>query len=152
MTINAFSIDALLCYFRCVFFALSNLLLFSFYFYALLPVFVYWDWNMVYFNFILKIQGLSWSWSYGSLVVWSYLKLLVQSEHIITNVVSSNFAHYEVYSIQHYVIKFVCDLRQVGGFLRVFWFPPPIKLTVTDRHDITEIFFESGVKHHNHSP
>jgi hypothetical protein len=25
----------------------------------------------------------------------------------------------EVYSIQHYVIKFVSDLGQVGGFLRV---------------------------------
>jgi hypothetical protein len=34
-------------------------------------------------------------------------------------------------SIQHYVIKFVCDLRQVGGFLRVLRFPPPIKLTAT---------------------
>ena len=32
--------------------------------------------------------------------------------------------------VQHYVIKFVNDLRQVGGFLRVLWFPPPIKLTV----------------------
>ena len=31
---------------------------------------------------------------------------------------------------QHYVIKFVSDLRQVGGFLRVLRFPPPIKLTV----------------------
>jgi hypothetical protein len=31
--------------------------------------------------------------------------------------------------VQHYVIRFVCDLRQVGGFLRVLWFPPPIKLT-----------------------
>jgi hypothetical protein len=30
------------------------------------------------------------------------------------------------YSVQHYVITFVSDLRQVGGFLR---FPPPIKLT-----------------------
>jgi hypothetical protein len=28
------------------------------------------------------------------------------------------------------VIKFVSDLRQIGGFLRVLWFPPPIKLTV----------------------
>jgi hypothetical protein len=37
----------------------------------------------------------------------------------------------EVYSIQHYVIKFVIDLRQVGGFLRVLWFHPPIKLTAT---------------------
>ena len=31
--------------------------------------------------------------------------------------------------IQHYVIKFVSDLRQVVGFLRVLQFPPPIKLT-----------------------
>jgi hypothetical protein len=29
------------------------------------------------------------------------------------------------------VIKFVSDLRQVGGFLRVLQFPPPIKLTAT---------------------
>jgi len=40
-----------------------------------------------------------------------------------------------MYSIHHYVIKFVSDLRQVGGFLRVLRFPPPIK---TDRQDITE--------------
>jgi hypothetical protein len=33
--------------------------------------------------------------------------------------------------VQHYVIKFVSDLRQVGGFLRVLWFPLPIKLTAT---------------------
>ena len=33
--------------------------------------------------------------------------------------------------VQHYVIKFVSDLRQVGGFLRVLLFPPPIKLTAT---------------------
>jgi len=33
-----------------------------------------------------------------------------------------------VYSIPHYVIKFVSDLRQVGGFLR---FPPSTKLTAT---------------------
>jgi hypothetical protein len=48
-----------------------------------------------------------------------------------TKVVSSNPAHGEVYSIQHYVIKFVSDLQQVGGFLRVLQFPPPIKLTAT---------------------
>jgi hypothetical protein len=33
--------------------------------------------------------------------------------------------------VQHYVIKFVSDLRQVGGFLRVLRLPPPIKLTAT---------------------
>ena len=37
----------------------------------------------------------------------------------------------EVYSIQHYVTKFVSDLRQVDGFLGVLWFPPPKKLTAT---------------------
>jgi hypothetical protein len=37
----------------------------------------------------------------------------------------------EVYLIQHYVIEFVNDLRQVGDFLRVLWFSPPIKLTAT---------------------
>jgi len=40
-------------------------------------------------------------------------------------------AHSDVHSIQHYVIKFVSDLRQVGDFLQVLRFPPPIKLTVT---------------------
>jgi hypothetical protein len=38
---------------------------------------------------------------------------------IIINVVGSNTAHGEMYSIQHYVIRFVSDLRQVGSFLRV---------------------------------
>ena len=56
------------------------------------------------------------------------IQLHVQSVPITTNVVSSNPAHGEVYSIQHYVIKFVSYLRQVGGFLRVLRFPPPKKL------------------------
>jgi hypothetical protein len=50
---------------------------------------------------------------------------------INTSVVRSNLANDEVYSIQHYVIYFVSDLRQVGGFLRVLQIPPPIKLTAT---------------------
>jgi hypothetical protein len=44
-------------------------------------------------------------------------------------------ASYKAYSdwtfTQHYVITFISVLRQVGGFLRVFQFPPPIKLIVT---------------------
>jgi hypothetical protein len=48
----------------------------------------------------------------------------VQSVPNTTNVVSSNL-------VQHYEEKFVSDLRQVGGFLRVVQFPPPIKLTAT---------------------
>jgi hypothetical protein len=39
--------------------------------------------------------------------------------------------HREMYSIQHYVIKFASDLWQVGGFLRSLRFPPLIKLTTT---------------------
>ena len=31
--------------------------------------------------------------------------------------------------VQHYMIKFVRDLRQVGGFLWILRFPPLIKLT-----------------------
>ena len=43
----------------------------------------------------------------------------------------SNPAHGEVYSIQLYVIDFVSDLRQVGGFIRVLLFPPSKKKLTT---------------------
>jgi hypothetical protein len=46
----------------------------------------------------------------------------MQSVPITTKVVSLNSVHGEVHSIQHYVIKFVSDLRQVGGFLWVLRF------------------------------
>ena len=55
---------------------------------------------------------------------------------ITTKVVSSNPAHGEVYSRQHYVIKLVSDLQQVSGFLRVLAGSSTDK---TDLHDITEI-------------
>ena len=48
------------------------------------------------------------------------------------------------WGVQHYVIKFVSDLCQVGGFLRVLRFPPPMKLTATYNWNIVE----SCVKHH----
>jgi hypothetical protein len=51
--------------------------------------------------------------------------------HITAKVESSNPANVKVYSIQNYMITFVSDLQQFGGFLRVLWFPPPIKLTDT---------------------
>ena len=50
---------------------------------------------------------------------------------ITTKVVNSNTVNGEVYSKQRYAIKFVSDLQQVGGFLRVLRFPPSIKLTAT---------------------
>jgi hypothetical protein len=63
-------------------------------------------------------------------IVWKLdLRLPGKSVPNTTKVVSSNPAHGEVYSIQHHGIKFVSDLRQVGGFLRVLRFRPPIKLS-----------------------
>jgi len=62
----------------------------------------------------------------------------MQSVPIITNVVGSNPDNGEVYSIQHYEIKFVNDLRQVASFLRVL---PVSSANKTDRHDIVEIMF-----------
>ena len=50
--------------------------------------------------------------------------------------VYSNPVHGDVYSIQHYAMKFVSDLRQVGGFL---WFSSTI---YTYHHDITEILLK----------
>ena len=51
---------------------------------------------------------------------------------ITTNVVSSNLikASCTRYNIM-VMLKFVSALWQVGGFLRVLRFPPPIKLTAT---------------------
>ena len=72
------------------------------------------------------------SWYSGAIVVvWQLdLQLPLESMPITTNVASS---------IQHYVIKFVSDLRQVCGFLLLLRFPPPIK---TDCHNITEILLK----------
>ena len=60
----------------------------------------------------------------------SWAVVVVIAVSITTDVVSSNLGQSEVYN-KHYVIKFVSDLRQIGGFLRVLRFTPPIKLTAT---------------------
>jgi len=65
----------------------------------------------------------------------SYIRIpllnVTVSTLFLTKVVRSNPVHGVAYSMQHYVIKFVSDLRQVGGFLWVLMFPLPIKLTAT---------------------
>ena len=72
-------------------------------------------------------------------IVWYLgLQLPVQSVPITTNVVSSNLVHGKVYLIQYYVIKFVSDLRQVGGFLHQLNWPPQYNWNIV----------ESGVKNH----
>ena len=71
----------------------------------------------------------------------------MQSVPITTNVVSSNPAHGEVYSLQYCVIKFVSDFRQ---------FSPGISVSSTnktDHHDITEILLKvalNTITHHTH--
>ena len=51
-------------------------------------------------------------------IIWHLdLQLTMQSVPIFTEVVSSNPAHGEMYLIQHYEIKFISDLQQIGGFL-----------------------------------
>jgi len=66
----------------------------------------------------------------GGLAVHMCLSLYKINYHtpvpLTSDVVSSNLDQGEVYNIMW---KFVSDLRQVGGFLRFLWFPPPIKLT-----------------------
>ena len=57
--------------------------------------------------------------------------LPVQSVPITTKVVTSNPVRGKVYSIEHYVIKFISDFPHVDDFLQVIRFPPPIKLTAT---------------------
>jgi hypothetical protein len=54
----------------------------------------------------------------------SWIYNCLQSVPITTKVVSSNPIHGEVYSIYHYVLMFVSDLRQVDGFPQVVRFPP----------------------------
>ena len=55
----------------------------------------------------------------------------MQSVPITTKVVSSNPAGGEVYSIEHYVIKFVSELWQVGDFHWILRFPQLKKLIAT---------------------
>jgi hypothetical protein len=62
----------------------------------------------------------------------------VQSVPINTKVVSSNPIHGEVYSTQHYVIKFISDLGQV-------WFSQVSSTNKTDRHIIAEILLKVAV-------
>ena len=60
-----------------------------------------------------------------AVIIWELdLQLPLQSVTITNNVVSSN-------ATQASCMKFVSYLRQVGGFLLVLRFPPPIKLTPT---------------------
>jgi hypothetical protein len=72
------------------------------------------------------IEGLSWLWSYGS---WIYNYLCKQYLSPLTLWVRTPLRRDVLDTTL--VIKFISDLRQVGGLLLELWFPPPIKLTAT---------------------
>jgi hypothetical protein len=78
-------------------------------------------------NFPTHQHGPLWSWTYGS---WIYNYLCNQCLSPV---------HGEVYSIQHYVIKFISDLQQIGGFLRVLF---GFLHQYNCRHDIAEILLK----------
>jgi hypothetical protein len=84
----------------------------------------------------IKTEWPSWPWSYGS---WIYTTTYAICAYHLW---CCEFESCSGRGVQHYVIKFVSDLRQVGGFLRTLRFPPPIKLTYNWN------IVESGVKHH----
>ena len=64
-----------------------------------------------------------------------------------TKVVSSNPVHGEVYSIQHYVIKFVSDLQQ--GVISPG--TPVSSTNETDRHDIADILLKVALNTINYN-
>jgi hypothetical protein len=76
------------------------------------------------------------------MVIWFATTYVVSAYHHQRSVFE--YSSGWVYSIQHYVIKFVSDLWPVGGFPRVLRFPPPITTNIV----------QSGVKHNNcnHNP
>jgi hypothetical protein len=51
----------------------------------------------------------------------------------------------EVYSIQHYAIKFVSELQEVGGF------SPVSSINKTDSHNITEILLKVALNEYTSS-
>jgi hypothetical protein len=74
---------------------------------------------------------------------------------ITTIVVSSNPVHDEVYSIQHYVITFLSDLRQVGGYLQAIRLLPPIKPSIIyhrDNSNTTDVICGAGTAYPSGAP
>ena len=77
---------------------------------------------------ILKLPLIS---GVGVIISLLDLQLPMQSVLVTTNVVGSNPTRGQVYSKQHYVVKFVSDLQHFSGFLQALRFPPPMKLIAT---------------------
>ena len=83
-----------------------------------------------------NITGLHQPWSYGSWIYNDLYNYAISAYHHWC----CEFLSRSGRGVQHYVIKFVNDLRQVSGFLQVLRFPP--LLNKTDSHDIIEILLK----------
>ena len=81
--------------------------------------------NKIYTQHNIPIQA--WGRRGRDRMVVRFTTTYVQLEPITTDVISNPLRAV----VQHYVMTFVSGLRQVGGFLRVLLFPPPIKVTAT---------------------
>ena len=81
---------------------------------------------------------------------WQAAQVPSASKHqssAFNNNVCNNKTNFTSFCVQHYVIKFVSDLRQVGGFYRVLRFPTHKKKKIWPPRYNWNIV-ESGVKHH----
>ena len=81
----------------------------------------YFSSNFSRFFFTVKNKKIKKIWYYGFITAYA-----ISAYHHKCGVFQPSAG--EVYLIQHYVIKFVSDLWQVSGFLRVLRCPPTIKL------------------------
>jgi hypothetical protein len=82
--------------------------------------------ELMYFG---RVTVLTYPTCYVSLATTSVTEVIVESFlHLFCWLYFACF-HFlsplgEVCSIQHFMIKFVCDFRQIGGFIRVLLLPP----------------------------
>ena len=85
------------------------------------------------FNRLLTYVFCHWRYSYQDRRIVIPLTSLTQSHSRARTESGLGFPtlYIVVFFVFSNVIKFVSDLRQVGSFLRVLRFPPPIKLTAT---------------------
>jgi hypothetical protein len=55
---------------------------------------------------------------------------IISVKYVAVSKGNNQITEHRAYSIQHYVIEFVSDLRQVNRFLQVLQFPLQIKLLI----------------------
>ena len=137
-----FTICSIFCYFI-AFFCFCGLFMFVYHEIHIVPVRSSILTDGLLARISIHLTAVSWfiiSLRFGDDSTWQWLHAWLQYNPMLICICSVGFLvkvlgvlpkriHDAVYSIQHYVIKFVIDLRQVGGFHRVLWFPSPIKLT-----------------------